>query len=232
MGTLGRMPPAPIIVPSDITILEEKNKIGRRRLGILEQTGLLCTMPMIHIHYSKMDRGDKRAVLAKKYDPEDESPVVDILRRRQASLRKDVISKNFLWAGGWAFGGMSYWSFRRCVVIFVSLALLACRMFFVDRYNYQSRLIAFPFLFYLGTFAGRVVGGVVTGKNAEYGRDQFLGKLPAKVLYSWKILLSCACCENTNSRSSSQQLVRIELAVGEKDCFSGELMFLRLTIRK
>merc|ERR1712137_690233 len=161
MGTLGRMPPAPIIVPSDITILEEKNKIGRRRLGILEQTGLLCTMPMIHIHYSKMDRGDKRAVLAKKYDPEDESPVVDILRRRQASLRKDVISKNFLWAGGWAFGGMSYWSFRR--------------------YNYQSRLLAFPFLFYAGTFAGRWAGDILTGRNSQYERDHFLGELPGKV---------------------------------------------------
>ena len=48
------------------------------------------------------------------------------------------------------------------------------------RYNYQSRLLAFPFLFYLGTFAGRMVGGIVTGTNAEYGRDKFLGTLPAE----------------------------------------------------
>merc|ERR1719329_1975700 len=150
-----------VVVPTDVTVLEEKHKIGRRRLRIFESTGLLCIPPMFHIHYSKMDRGDKRAVLSKKYDPEDNSPVVDILKRRQASLSKEVVSKNFLWGGGWAFAGMSYWSFRR--------------------YNYQSRLLAFPFLFYLGTFAGRMVGGIAAGTNAEYGRDKFLGTLPAKV---------------------------------------------------
>merc|ERR1712232_812079 len=49
--------------------------------------------------------------------------------------------------------------------------------------NYLSRLIALPFIFYGGTFVGRVVGDILTGRNAEYGRERFLGRLPAKVYF-------------------------------------------------
>merc|ERR1712003_553571 len=129
--------------------------------GLFERTGLLLTAPMIHIHYSKMDRGDMRAVLRKRYDPEDNSPVGGILRARQESVRKQVVAKNFAWGGGGVCAGLAYWSFRR--------------------YNYQSRLIATPFIFYLGTFVGRAVGDIYTGRNAEFGRDTFLGSLPGKV---------------------------------------------------
>uniref|UniRef100_A0A7S1MR15 Transmembrane protein n=1 Tax=Alexandrium catenella TaxID=2925 RepID=A0A7S1MR15_ALECA len=122
------------------------------------------TAPMLHIHYSKLDRGDMRAVLTKKYDAEDNSPVAQILRRRQESVHKRVVSQNFMWAGGFAMGGLSYWSFRR--------------------YNYQARLLAAPFLFYFGTFVGRMVGDVVTGRNGEFERDRFLGSLPGKVYYA------------------------------------------------
>merc|ERR1712194_793115 len=152
------------VVPSDITILEEKNSVGKRSLGLFECTGLLFTAPMIHIHYSKLDRGDMRAVLSKRYDPEDISPVGNILRTRQESVRKQVVAKNFLWGGGGVCAGLAYWSFRR--------------------YNYQSRLIATPFIFYLGTFVGRAVGDICTCRNAEFGRDRFLGSLPAKVYYA------------------------------------------------
>merc|ERR1712061_490177 len=119
---------------------------------------------MWHIHYSKIDKYDMWAILSKKYDDEDRSAVVDILRRRQAAVSNTAISHNFLWGGGWTFAGFTWWSFRR--------------------YNYQSRLLALPFMFYAGTFFGRVVGDIVTFKNAEYARDPFLGQLPAKVYYS------------------------------------------------
>mmetsp|Transcript_37495 Transcript_37495/g.104203 ORF Transcript_37495/g.104203 Transcript_37495/m.104203 type:complete len:164 (-) Transcript_37495:101-592(-) len=155
---------ANLVVPSDITILENKKMIGKRKLGLFEWTGLLMTAPMIHIHYSKMDRGDMRAVLTKKFDPEDNSPVGQIVRRRQQSVHKHVLSQNFMWGGGVGMAGMVYWSFRR--------------------YNYQSRLIATPFMFYIGTFVGRAIGDVVTGRNAEFARDRFLGSLPAKVYYA------------------------------------------------
>eukprot|EP00929_Paragymnodinium_shiwhaense_P092683 TRINITY_DN5266_c0_g1_i2.p2 TRINITY_DN5266_c0_g1~~TRINITY_DN5266_c0_g1_i2.p2 ORF type:complete len:161 (+),score=41.79 TRINITY_DN5266_c0_g1_i2:87-569(+) len=154
-------PSANVVVPSDITILEEKLKVGRRRLGFFESLGLMYTPPMLHIHYSKMDRGDLRAVLEKKYDPEDNSPAADIVKRRQESVRKQVIAKNWMWETAFGMTGLTWWSFRR--------------------YNYQSRLVALPFVFYGGTFVGRVLGDVLTGRNAEYGRDRFLGKLPAKV---------------------------------------------------
>mmetsp|Transcript_36805 Transcript_36805/g.50265 ORF Transcript_36805/g.50265 Transcript_36805/m.50265 type:complete len:163 (+) Transcript_36805:77-565(+) len=155
---------ASLVVPSDISILESKMAIGKRRLGLFEWSGLLLTAPMLHIHYSKMDKGDMRAVLAKKFDPEDGSPTAQIVKRRQESVHKFVLSKNFLWGGGFTMAGLSYWSFRR--------------------YNYQARLLTAPFLFYFGTFVGRAVGDVVTGRNAEFGRDQFLGSLPAKVYYA------------------------------------------------
>merc|ERR1711920_132632 len=150
-----------LVVPSDITILEEKKSIGTRGLGLLEWTGLLFTSPMFHINYSKLDRGDMRAFLQRKYDDEDTSSAGSVVKARQEAVRKQVVSKNFMWGGGFACAGLSYWSFRR--------------------YNYQSRLLATPFLFYLGTFAGRAVGDIVTGRNAEFGRDRFLGSLPGKV---------------------------------------------------
>eukprot|EP00448_Togula_jolla_P015775 CAMPEP_0170589110 /NCGR_PEP_ID=MMETSP0224-20130122/11182_1 /TAXON_ID=285029 /ORGANISM="Togula jolla, Strain CCCM 725" /LENGTH=162 /DNA_ID=CAMNT_0010912859 /DNA_START=67 /DNA_END=555 /DNA_ORIENTATION=+ len=155
---------ANLVVPSDITILEAKTKVGKRRLRLLERTGLLCTAPMLHIHYSKMDRGDMRAVLTKRYDPEDTSELVDILKRRQASVSKQVVSKNFMWGTAGTMTGLVWWSFRR--------------------YNYQSRLVALPFVFYGGTFVGRVLGDIITGRNAEYARDRFLGQLPAKIYYA------------------------------------------------
>merc|ERR1712097_236503 len=111
----------------------------------------------------KMDRGDMKAVLEKKYDPEDNSAAGDICKRRQESVRKQVVAANFKWGTAWTMTGLTWWSFRR--------------------YNYQSRLIALPFLFYGGTWIGRFAGDVVTGRNAEYVRDRFLGQLPGKVFY-------------------------------------------------
>jgi len=155
------MAPANIVVPSDITLVENKMRVGRRRLGPLEWTGLMLTPPMLHIHYSKLDRGDMRAILTKKYDPEDTSPMKQLVESRQDSLSKHVVSTNFMWAGGAGFAGAVMWSFRR--------------------YNYQSRLLAMPFFFYFGTFAGRMVGDMCSFRNAEFARDRFLGSLPAKV---------------------------------------------------
>ncbi|CAE8634001.1 unnamed protein product [Polarella glacialis] len=154
---------ANLVVPSDITICEEKKAIGRRRLGVLEQIGLLGMAPMIHIHYSKLDTGDKRKILSRKYDPDDKSEVVMICKRRQESVRKEVVAHNFLWVTAGGMAGLTWWSFRR--------------------YNYQSRLVALPFIFYGGTFVGRVLGDIVTNRNGEYGRDRFLASLPAKVFF-------------------------------------------------
>ena len=36
---------------------------------------------------------------------------------------------------------------------------------------------------YAGSFAGRWVGDILTGRNKEFGRDRFLGEMPAKVYY-------------------------------------------------
>uniref|UniRef100_A0A7S1AQ62 Uncharacterized protein n=1 Tax=Noctiluca scintillans TaxID=2966 RepID=A0A7S1AQ62_NOCSC len=152
-----------VVVPSDISILEEKHKIGTRRLGLLEKFGLMGFAPMLHLRYSKMDKYDMQAVLSKKYSPDDSSPVVDILKTRQESVRKQVVAKCFMWDTAALMTGLTWWSFRR--------------------YNYQSRLLALPFVFYGGTFVGRAIGDIVTGRNAEFVRDRFLGQLPAKVYF-------------------------------------------------
>ena len=88
----------------------------------------------------------------------------EICKVRQAAVSRTAVSHNFLWLGGWAFAAPCYWSFRR--------------------YDWKARALAIPFLFYAGTFAGRVVGDIVTGKNSEFARDTFLGSLPAKVYYT------------------------------------------------
>eukprot|EP00931_Biecheleriopsis_adriatica_P059594 TRINITY_DN3567_c0_g1_i5.p1 TRINITY_DN3567_c0_g1~~TRINITY_DN3567_c0_g1_i5.p1 ORF type:complete len:161 (+),score=37.13 TRINITY_DN3567_c0_g1_i5:74-556(+) len=155
---------ANIVVPSDITILEDKKCIGTRKLGWLESIGLMGMAPMIHIHYSKLDTSDKRKILSKKYDPDDSSQEGQIVKKRQDSVRKEVLATPVMWGTAGGMAGLTWWSFRR--------------------YNYQSRLIALPFIFYAGTFFGRVLGDVVTGRNAEYNRDRFLGSLPAKVYFS------------------------------------------------
>eukprot|EP00930_Biecheleria_cincta_P072288 TRINITY_DN5970_c0_g1_i14.p1 TRINITY_DN5970_c0_g1~~TRINITY_DN5970_c0_g1_i14.p1 ORF type:complete len:162 (+),score=33.91 TRINITY_DN5970_c0_g1_i14:69-554(+) len=156
---------ASIVVPSDITLLEEKKSIGSRQLYIIEKLGLLGMAPfMIRLHYSKMDKGDCRAVLSKKYDPDDKSEEGVIVQKRQESVRKAVVATNFMWGTAGTMAGLTWWSFRR--------------------YNYQARLVALPFIFYGGTFVGRMVGDMVTGRNAEFGRDRFLASLPAKVYYS------------------------------------------------
>merc|ERR1719487_3254296 len=99
-----------------------------------------------------------KAVLARKFDPESSKPIVDICRRRQESVRKQVIAHNGLWMGSGVFAGLTWWSFRL--------------------YNYQSRLIALPFMMYIGSFFGRVAGDVLMGRNSQFGRDAFLGSLP------------------------------------------------------
>merc|ERR1719491_294476 len=119
---------------------------------------------MLHIHYSKLDRGDMKAILSKRYDAEDTSAANQICIRRQESVSKTVVSRNFLWGGAWGMTFLAWWSVRR--------------------YNYHARLIALPFVFYGGTWVGRYLGDACCGRNAEYGRDAFLGALPAKVYYA------------------------------------------------
>jgi len=154
---------AAIVVPSDISILEAKNCIGVRSLSIVERMGLLGIAPMLHIRYSKMDRSDMKSVLTKQYDADSADKTVHLCRRRQESVRKYVVGHNGLWVGTSAFPMLAIWSFRR--------------------YNYQAKLITVPFLAYAGSFAGRWVGDILTGRNKEFGRDRFLGEMPAKVYY-------------------------------------------------
>jgi len=145
-------------------IAEDKNKIGERRLRFFERTGLIGMAPMLHIHYSKLDKGDMRAVLQRKYDPEDKSEAATVCKKRQEAIRKSVVSTNYMWGCSVGSVLVTTWSLRR--------------------YNYHSRLLSLPFIFYGMTWVGRYVGDIATGRNGEYARDRFLGTLPGKVYYT------------------------------------------------
>eukprot|EP00928_Gymnodinium_smaydae_P047946 TRINITY_DN32011_c0_g1_i1.p1 TRINITY_DN32011_c0_g1~~TRINITY_DN32011_c0_g1_i1.p1 ORF type:complete len:180 (-),score=33.57 TRINITY_DN32011_c0_g1_i1:130-603(-) len=151
------------VVPSDITVLEEKTKIGARRLGLLEWTGLLFQPPMLHIYSRKMDRNDMRAVLQRRFDEDSSRPSVIICRKRQESVRKHVVANNYMWGTGFGITGLTWWSVRR--------------------YKKEACLLALPFVLYGGSSFGRVLGDVCTGRNAEYYRDRVLFNLPAKVYH-------------------------------------------------
>lgn len=125
---------ANLVVPSDITVVEEKKTVGKRSLKPWEA-------PMLHLHYSKLDRGDKRKILSRKYDTDDTSEANKLCIRRQEAVRKEVVATNFMWDTALVMAGLTWWSFRR--------------------YNYQSRLVALPFIFYGGTFVGRAIGDMV-----------------------------------------------------------------------
>ena len=149
-----------VLVPSDITLLEEKNKMCKRRLRFFEKVGLKLSLPTYHYRYSKMDKNDKRAVLRKKYNPESSDPAVLLCLRRQEAVRKEVLAHNYVWMGMGTFTGIAAWSLRR--------------------YAYQTKLIVLPFMALGGVWFGKFLGDGLTGRWQETDRDRFLGSLPSK----------------------------------------------------
>eukprot|EP00919_Chromeraceae_sp_WS-2016_P059643 GHVR01141709.1.p1 GENE.GHVR01141709.1~~GHVR01141709.1.p1 ORF type:complete len:160 (-),score=11.68 GHVR01141709.1:183-662(-) len=153
-----------LVVPSDVTILENKHSIGVRNLSFLESIGLMCMPSIYHCRYSKIDKHDMRKVLQKQYPGRSDDPVVEILKTRQNSISKKAISHN-----GWLFGMtaasfFSYFSFRS--------------------YDWKTKLLVLPFAAYGGAILGRCKGNLLTGRWSEDARDRFLGMLPARGYYS------------------------------------------------
>lgn len=153
-----------LIVPSDITLLEQKVAIGRKSLGFLEFLGLATTFPMYHNSYSKLDASEKRSVLTKDYDVDSRNPEVEVCRARQKSVSREVTSHLGWWAGFGGFGAISFWSVRK--------------------YNWQAKAMVPLCMAYAGSWVGRFAGDIVTGRNAETYRDRYLANLPAKMYYS------------------------------------------------
>jgi hypothetical protein len=151
---------AHLLVPSDITVLENKLRIKGRKISMMEKIGLWTIPPMWHISYSKMDRKDMYKVLRNKFDGNASDPAVKICIARQEAVSRQVCAHPFLFIGGAIGAGLPYWSFRK--------------------YNYQSKLIAVPFLGYFGTWVGRMVGNGIMGRWGEFERDRILGSLPAQ----------------------------------------------------
>merc|ERR1719198_2143736 len=85
-----------------------------------------------------------KAVLQRKYDPEDNSAATEVCRKRQEAVSRYVQGNNYMWGTAIGSALMTTWSFRR--------------------YNYHSRLITLPFIFYGMTFVGRWVGDIATGR--------------------------------------------------------------------
>mmetsp|Transcript_43325 Transcript_43325/g.114238 ORF Transcript_43325/g.114238 Transcript_43325/m.114238 type:complete len:162 (-) Transcript_43325:77-562(-) len=152
-----------LVVPSDVTIAEERFNVGKQKLSWMQTFGLMGMAPTLHLAYNRNDTKDMRAVLTKKYDPMASDPIVEILRTRQESIRKQVVAHNFMWVGVAAGAALPFWSFRK--------------------YDWKAKAIPIPFIAYAGSWVGRIVGDIAIGRTGEYSRDQFLGSLPAKQLY-------------------------------------------------
>lgn len=151
---------AHLLVPSDITVLENKLRIKGRKVTMMEKIGLWSFPPMIHFSYSKMDGRDMYHVLRNTFDPNASDPAVKLCIARQNAVSRKVKAHPFLFIGGFIGGALPYWSFRR--------------------YNYQAKLICVPFLGYFGTWVGRCVGNGIMGRWSEYERDRILCELPAR----------------------------------------------------
>jgi hypothetical protein len=151
---------AHLLVPSDITVLENKLRIKGRKLSLMETVGLWTFAPMIHFSYSKMDSRDMYHILRNKFDTNASDPAVKICIARQNAVSRKVVAHPFLFVGGAIGAGLPWWSFRK--------------------YNYQSKLILCPFLGYFGTWVGRCVGNGIAGRWSEFERDRILGDLPAR----------------------------------------------------
>ena len=150
-----------VLVPSDITLVEEKHKMCKRRIRFSEKLGLMGMLPMYHWRYSELDKHDMRDILRRKFNPDSSDPAIQICLKRQEAVRKEVVAHNFVWAGLATFSGITAWSLRR--------------------YAYQTKLIVLPFLAYAGVWVGKVVGDGLTGRWGETARDRFLASLPAKM---------------------------------------------------
>ncbi|KAF8821268.1 putative integral membrane protein, DUF56 family protein [Cardiosporidium cionae] len=151
-------------VPSDITLLEERYSKGPRALSLLERFGLLGMPPMWHIRRIRNDKHDYRHVLSRQYNSVPSDAVEEILLTRQLSIHKRVVAHNMLWVGTFSFGLASLYTMRY--------------------YDYKSKLIVVPFALYGGSWIGRWIGDMLTGRLREYGRDRFLGNLPSMSYYS------------------------------------------------
>eukprot|EP00918_Siedleckia_nematoides_P068581 GHVU01149430.1.p1 GENE.GHVU01149430.1~~GHVU01149430.1.p1 ORF type:complete len:165 (-),score=17.20 GHVU01149430.1:201-695(-) len=152
-----------LLVPSDVTVLEERLSTGKRPLTFLERTGLMLTPPMWHFRYTKNDKNDMRRILSKSYDVTSTDPVVGVLLARQKAVHRKVVATNGTFDGAVLSTGAVWYSLRH--------------------YDYKTKLIVLPFIAYGGSFLGRAFGDFTSGRWCEYARERILGELPAKQYY-------------------------------------------------
>lgn len=158
---------AAVRVPSDIALVEQKLTVGERPLTFFERTGLCLTPGFIfRKSYSKLSRDEMRQILTRRLGLVNNIPnapsVLDILQTRQQGIHKKVISTNYKVGGAFGSTGLGAYLLRY--------------------YDYKTKLIVLPFLFYGGSWVGRWTGDLVTGRWSSNGRERYLASLPA---HSW-----------------------------------------------
>lgn len=153
-----------LIVPSDITVLENKICTGTRSLGFLERAGLAGIFPLYHNSFSKLSKHEMRAVLTKKY-PNDHSCEADLCKARQDAVHRQVVAHNGFWAGALGFGAGTGWSLR----------------FYRGKVGAHYGIMAA--MTYVGACVGRACGDILSGRNGETYRDRYLANLPATIYY-------------------------------------------------
>jgi len=151
-----------LVAPSDITVIENKVKLGRRHVGIYEWIGSFYKPPMLHSHYSKMSGWEKYAVLTKRFDANATQPEIQLCIARQNAIKRDVIGAiGSVW-GAALGGGLSLWSTRK---YYGKIAV--------------DKIAAVP-IAYMFSYPGRWAMDVLTGYASQSERDRWLGELPAK----------------------------------------------------
>ncbi|CEM08055.1 unnamed protein product [Vitrella brassicaformis CCMP3155] len=154
-----------LVVPSDITVAEEKTSLGVRKLTRMEHLGLLLYPPTLHFNYTKPDKSDMYKVLTKRFSQDKVRPyIAEICATRQESISKQVQCMVYLWLGTAVTTVGTWYSLRH--------------------YDWKAKLITLPFMAYGGSWLGRWTGDLITCRWWEYGRDRWLASLPGKTVYS------------------------------------------------
>ena len=158
-----------LVVPSDISLLENKYTLSRRELSLAERLSLLALPPVLKLGFNQHDKHSFKRILSRSYGiPEENGTdsdqlIVDILERRQSSVRRRVFSNIFAQMG-----------------TVIGAILTASSIKF---YDLKTKCIVLPFATYGSFFVGRWTGDLFTKRWSEFYRDRFLGELPAQQFY-------------------------------------------------
>eukprot|EP01070_Trichotokara_eunicae_P007042 Trichotokara_eunicae@DN5250_c0_g1_i3.p2 len=156
-----------LVVPSDVSIAERRLSNGTRKTTVTERIGLALFPPTFHWRFTKIDKGDMKDVLKRKYpqQPPNEhvEDALDVVKRRQESVSKRVRCQA-AWVGG-------------------AVSSTVAGTYFLRHFDYKSKGISLAMMAYMGGWGGWLEGNLWTQRFSEPRRDRWLGRLPGKSFF-------------------------------------------------